>query len=117
MPGPGRGLRCRCCCISGCSLRPRIERRIDIAKINSLVADKLPHHIKIVAVKEFVHGKNAPVCMGNVALTARDYQEPVTIVPGSDNEPCSRGLLEEHMAACFSTWVGLAEDLEGVSGT
>ena len=32
-----------------------IERRIDVAKINRLVADKLPHHIKIVAVKEFVH--------------------------------------------------------------
>ena len=24
-----------------------IERRIDVAKINRLVADKLPHHIKI----------------------------------------------------------------------
>ena len=29
--------------------------------MNRLVADKLPYHIKIVAVKEFVHGKNAPV--------------------------------------------------------
>jgi hypothetical protein len=34
----------------------RIERRINITKINRLVADKLPHHIKIVTVKEFVHG-------------------------------------------------------------
>ena len=33
-----------------------IERWIDVAKINRLVTDKLPHHIKIVTVKEFVHG-------------------------------------------------------------
>lgn len=32
-----------------------IERRIDITKINRLVTDKLPHHIKIIAVVEFIH--------------------------------------------------------------
>ena len=36
-----------------------IERRIDVAKINRLVADKLPHYIKIVTVKEFVHRENS----------------------------------------------------------
>ena len=39
-----------------------IERRIDITKINRLVTDKLPHHIKIVAVKEFVHGECSREC-------------------------------------------------------
>ena len=48
-----------------------IKRRIDVAKINRLVADKFPHYIKIVTVVEFVHGKNAPVALyGNVALTS-----------------------------------------------
>ena len=32
-----------------------IERRIDVAKIDRLVADKLPHHVKIITVIEFVH--------------------------------------------------------------
>jgi hypothetical protein len=41
-----------------------IERRIDVTKANRLVADKLPHHIKIVTVKEFVHGPRT----ANVAL-------------------------------------------------
>jgi hypothetical protein len=75
---PGHGLRCRCCCISGCSLRPRIERRIDITKINRYNADradKLPHHIKIVAVVEFVHG----ICRVNVALSK--YQGKTLILP------------------------------------
>ncbi len=44
-----------------------IERRIDITKINRLVADKLPYHIKIVTLVEFVHWD---LLDGNVALTA-----------------------------------------------
>jgi len=42
-----------------------IERRIDVAKINRLVTDKLPHYIKVVVVKEFVHGTRTK----NLALT------------------------------------------------
>ena len=36
-----------------------VERRVNITKIDRLVANKLPHHIKIVTVKEFVHRENS----------------------------------------------------------
>ncbi len=49
-----------------------IERWINVTKINRLVADKLPHHIKIIAVVEFVHGFTT----GNVALTLLGWQQP-----------------------------------------
>jgi hypothetical protein len=52
-----------------------IERRIDVAKINRLITDKLPHYIKIVAVVEFVHG----ICRVNVALSK--YQGKTLILP------------------------------------
>ena len=72
-----------------------IERRIDITKINRLVTDKLPHHIKIVAVIEFVHG----ICRVNVALSKYQGKTLILLVLfGIKVFECVRELVEFHLA-------------------
>ena len=59
-----------------------IERRIDVAKINRLIADKFPHNIKIVTVIEFVHGTVDTENVARVSINEQlvtsggDYAQP-----------------------------------------